>query len=59
MMLFLMKFSSESEFTSQGIAMHPDVSYTPYDKSSRKKTGNIITSAQFEEVHFYLKLVTM
>ena len=29
--------------------MCPDVSYTPYDKSSKEKDGNIITFAQFEE----------
>ena len=29
--------------------MQSAVSYTPYDKSSRRKTGNTIMSAQFEE----------
>ena len=31
------------------MAMRPDVSYTPYAKSSREKTGNIITFKNFEE----------
>ena len=46
-------FSSTVEYTSQPYAeamdMHPAVSYTPYAISSRGKTGNIITFAQFEE----------
>ena len=29
--------------------MHPSVTYTPYDTSSKDQTGNIITFAQFEE----------
>ena len=29
--------------------MHPDVTYTPYDTSSKEKTGDVITFAQFEE----------
>ena len=29
--------------------MHPDVSYTPYDTSSKEQTGDIITFLQFEE----------
>ena len=29
--------------------MRPAVSYIPYDSSPREQTGNIITSAQFEE----------
>ena len=29
--------------------IRPDVSYTPYDTSSKEQTGNIITFAQFEE----------
>ena len=31
--------------------MQPDVSYTSYAKSSKEKTGYIITFAQFEEVN--------
>ena len=52
-MLFLMKFFSALAYTSQpcseAMAMLPDVSYTPYVTSSKEKTGNIITFAQFEE----------
>ena len=29
--------------------MHPAIKYTPYDKFSRGKNGNIITFTQFEE----------
>ena len=28
--------------------MHPAVTYTPYDKSSREQTGEIITFTNFE-----------
>ena len=31
------------------MAIHPDVSYTPYPKYLKEKTDNIITSTQFEE----------
>ena len=34
---------------SEAVDMRPDVTYTPYATSSREKTGNIITFAQFEE----------
>ena len=40
--------------------MHPGVSHTPYDKSSKEKTGDIIIFAQFEEGNInYLKVMTM
>ena len=29
--------------------MHPTVTYTPYAKSSKEKTGDVITFAHFEE----------
>ena len=35
------------------MAMHPSMSYTPYSKSSRENTGNIITFAQFEEGNLF------
>ena len=52
-MLFLMKvFSSALAFTSQTyeevMAIHPDVSYTPYPKYLKEKTDDIITSTHFE-----------
>ena len=31
------------------MAMRPAVTYTPYGTSSREKTGDVITFAQFEE----------
>ena len=31
------------------MAMHPEVTYTPYATSSKEQTGNVITFAQFEE----------
>ena len=34
---------------SEAMAMHPAVTYTPYATSSREKTGDVITFAQFEE----------
>ena len=46
-------FSSAFAYTpqpySETIDMRLSVTYTPCDKSSREKTGNIITFAQFEE----------
>ena len=38
-----------SQAYSEAMDMWPDVSYIPYSTSSREKTGNVITSAQFEE----------
>ena len=32
--------------------MSPDVSYTPYAKFSKKKTGDIIMFVQFEEGNY-------
>ena len=40
---------------SEAIAMKPDVSYIPYATSSKGKTGDIITFAQFEEDNLLLK----
>ena len=34
---------------SEEMAMRPDVTYTPYSAYSKEQTGNIITSAYFEE----------
>ena len=34
---------------SEAVVMCPSVTCTPYATSSKKKTGNIITFAQFEE----------
>ena len=53
-MLCLMKsFSSAlaymSRSYSEAMVMRPVVTYIPYGTSSREKTGNIITFAQFEE----------
>ena len=46
-------FSSALAYTSHPYAeamdMRPDVSYIPYDTSSRERTGNIITFTHFEE----------
>ena len=46
-------FSSALSYTSQpyseAMAMRTAVTYTPCAKSSREKTGYIITFAQFEE----------
>ena len=50
--LFLVIFSSTLAYTSQlyeeAIGMRPSVSYTPYATSSKEKSVNIITFAQFE-----------
>ena len=35
--------------------MRPAVTYTPYGTSSREQTGDIITSAQFEEGNILTK----
>ena len=34
---------------AESMDMRPDMSYIPYDTSSREKTGDIIMFAQFEE----------
>ena len=34
---------------SEAMAMHPAVTYTLYATSSKEKTGDVITFAQFEE----------
>ena len=35
--------------------MHQEVTYTPYGTSSKEKTGDIITIAQFEEENILTK----
>ena len=51
--IFDESFSSAFTYTSQpyseAMVMRPDVTYTPCATSSRGKTDNIITFAQFEE----------
>ena len=46
-------FSSALAYTSrpylEEMAMRPAVTYTPYATSSKEQTGNVITSAHFEE----------
>ena len=53
MMLFLMRNPSALAYTSRPyskvMAVRPSVAYTPYATSSKEQTGNIITSAHFEE----------
>ena len=45
-------FSSAVSYTSwlysEAMAMRPAVTYTPYAASSKEKTGDVITFAQFE-----------
>ena len=47
------KFSSALAYTSrlysEAMAMRPAVTYTPYAKSSKEQTSNVITSTHFEE----------
>ena len=47
------RFSSALSYTSRSYAeameMRPAVAYTPYATSSKEQTGNVITSAHFEE----------
>ena len=49
--MFHESFSSALAYTSrpysEAMAMRPAVTYTPYGTSSREKTGDIITFAQF------------
>ena len=51
--VFDKKQSSALSYTSQpyteAMAMRPAVTYTPYATSSKEKTGDVITFAQFEE----------
>ena len=51
--MFDESFSSALSYTSQPYAeamvMRPTVTYTPYATSSKEKTGDVITFAQFEE----------
>ena len=52
-------FSSALAYTSrpysEAMVMRPEVTYTPYDTSSREQTGNIITFAQFKEGNILVK----
>ena len=54
-------FSSELAYTSQPytevMAIRSAMSYIPFDKSSRGKTGDITTFTHFEEGNLYLKLM--
>ena len=51
--VFEESFSSALSYTSrpysEALAMRPTVTYTPYATSLREQTGDVITSAQFEE----------
>ena len=51
--MFDKSFSSALSYSSrpyaEAMAMRPAVTYTPYAMSSKEKTGNVITFAQFEE----------
>ena len=51
--VFYESFSSMLAYTSRPysevMAMRSKVTYTPYATSSKEKTGDIITFAQFEE----------
>ena len=40
---------------SEATAMRPAVTYTPYGTSSIEQTGDVITSAQFEEKNILTK----
>ena len=48
-------FSSVLAYTSrpysEAMVMRPEVTYTPYTKSSKEQTFDVITFAQFEEVN--------
>ena len=51
--MFDESFSSALSYTSrpyaEAMAMRLEVTYTPYATSSKEKTGDVITFAQFEE----------
>ena len=51
--VFDKSFSSALSYTSrpylEAMAMCPTVPFTPYAKSYKKQTGNVVTVAQFEE----------
>ena len=51
--VFDKSFSSALSYTSrpysEAMAMRPEVTYTAYATSSKEKTGDVITFAQFEE----------
>ena len=51
--VFDKSFSSALSYTSrpyaEAMVMRPTVTYTPYATSSKEKTGNLITFAQFDE----------
>ena len=50
-------FSSAFSYTSrpyaEAMVMHLTVTYTPYATSSKEKTGNVITFAQFDEGNLF------
>ena len=52
-------FSSALAYTSrpysEAMAMRPAVTYIPYATSSKEQTGDVITSAQFEEGNILTK----
>ena len=55
--VFEESFSSALSYTSrpyaEAMAMRPTVTYTPYATSSKEKTGDVITFAQFDEIFFW------
>ena len=57
--MFDESFSSALAYASQPysevMAMRPAVTYTPYATSSKEKTGNVITFAQFEEQNILIE----
>ena len=46
---FVSALSYSSQPYAEAMAMRPAVTYIPYATSSKKKIGNVITFAQFEE----------
>ena len=46
---FSSAFSYTSRTYSKAMAVRPAVRYTPYATSSKEKTGDVVTFAQFEE----------
>ena len=41
---------------SEAMAMYTAVTYTPYAKSSKEKTGDVITFVQFEEGNVFSEI---
>ena len=46
---FVSALSYSSRPYAEAMAMRPEVTYTPYAKSSKEQNGDVITFAQFEE----------